>query len=506
MKIFSMSVFESWPIEDKTIQLIAASPPYYSLRKYSIPEIIIGGDKDCKHEFEMKYMELGHENRQGKGSKTLNASAESHIGVHGKKVGKQGFCIHCNAWQGQHGLEPDYKLYLSHCNLWMQEAIRVLRDDGVIFINLGDSFNNQSAKVGRQDKSKYGGKSGLHCLRGGNANYPNKSKLLIPERFAIMCVDELGLILRNHIVWFKPNGMPESCQDRFSKKWESIFMFTKSTNTQYWKHEETNQWVREKPEPDYIWTNNKTGDKTKIEPMDWKESVFEKEFSSDANIGENNKEPYKTNNPHTMRLTKISQEESESFGSPRGRYHREKKLWSRINLWQGYDYYFDLDAIREFHKQVSLDRLKRAISNNNKWVSGADGQSPMGLSQPRPNIKYIKTGNQKGKKQQQGEKEFGVYRPYTERKLRIDGKNPGDVWSIPTQPSPEKHFAMWPEVLVKRMILCSTKPGDIVLDPFCGSGTTLRVADELNRIGKGIDLGYQDIQGRRLQNIQKELI
>lgn len=405
MKIFSMPVFEKWPIEDKTIQLIATSPPYYSLRKYSIPDVIIGGNPECQHEFNY-YNQKCADSKGGVGTSWQHKSAhypdENDISECRKieqSSHKVGFCLHCNAWQGQHGLEPDYKLYLAHCKLWMQEAIRVLRDDGVIFINLADSYNNSSAQIGREDKSKYGGKSGLHCLRGGNKDYPNKSKLLIPERFVIMCVDELGLILRNHIAWFKLNGMPESCQDRFSKKWESIFFFTKKPN-----------------------------------------------------------------------------------------------------------YYFNLDAIRESHKQVSLDRLKRAISNNNKWVSGADGQSPMGLSQPRPNIKYIKTGNQKGKKQQQGEKEFGVYRPYTERKLRIDGKNPGDVWSIPTQPSPEKHFAMWPEALVKRMILCSTKPGDIVLDPFCGSGTTLRVADELNRIGKGIDLGYQDIQGRRLVNIQKELL
>lgn len=67
----------------------------------------------------------------------------------------------------------------------------------MIFINLGDSYNS------------------------------HKSKLLIPERFAIMCVDELGLILRNHIVWIKGNPMPESVIDRFSKSYESIFMFVK---------------------------------------------------------------------------------------------------------------------------------------------------------------------------------------------------------------------------------------------------------------------------------------
>jgi DNA modification methylase len=49
-------------------------------------------------------------------------------------------------------------------------------------------------------------------------------------------------------------------------------------------------------------------------------------------------------------------------------------------------YYFDLDAVRDKHKQVSIERMQRGISEDNKWVNGADGQTPHNLSQPRPNI------------------------------------------------------------------------------------------------------------------------
>ena len=106
---------------------------------------------------------------------------------------KSGFCIHCNAWQGQHGLEPDYKLYLSHCKLWMQEAIRVLRDDGVIFINLADSYN--STPIGRQVDPKRLSANGQYSYehkKEFQQGCPNKSKLLIPERFAIMMADYDG--------------------------------------------------------------------------------------------------------------------------------------------------------------------------------------------------------------------------------------------------------------------------------------------------------------------------
>jgi len=84
-------------------------------------------------------------------------------------------------------------------------------------------------------------------------------------------------------------------------------------------------------------------------------------------------------------------------------------------------------------------------------------------------------------------------------------KNPGDLWNIPTRPSSEKHYAMWPERLVERMVKCSTKAGDIVLDPFAGSATTLKVAEQLQRKGLGIDLGYHEISKRRTSIIQKEM-
>ena len=331
-----------------------------ALRKYDIKDIVIGGDKDCKlHEFALHDTKLGHKNRQGKGSNTLNSGTQSHVSVHGKKVGKQWFCIHCNAWKGQYGLEPTPSDYVSHTLLWVKEAWRVLRNDGIMFLNLADSYAGS-----------------------------NKCQLLIPRRVTIALVDA-GWTLRNTIIWHKPNAMPESVTDRFSKKYEYIFMFTK----------------------------------------------------------------------------------------------RKK-------------YYFNLDAIREPHKEVSTERLKRAVGNNNKWVNGADGQTKHNLSQPRPNYKD-RIGSMQST-------EFNGS-DYLVGKLNPLGKNPGDVWVIPTQPSSEKHYAMWPERLVERMVKCSTKAGDIVLDPFCGSGSTLKVAEQLHRKGIGIDLGYHEISKRRTSKIQKEM-
>ena len=68
------------------------------------------------------------------------------------------------------------------------------------------------------------------------------------------------------------------------------------------------------------------------------------------------------------------------------------------------------------------------------------------------------------------------------------GKNARDVWSIPTASIRNSHIAVFPQELPEKCILASTKPGDIVLDPFSGSGTTCRVASRLNRKSIGIEL------------------
>jgi len=75
------------------------------------------------------------------------------------------------------------------------------------------------------------------------------------------------------------------------------------------------------------------------------------------------------------------------------------------------------------------------------------------------------------------------------------GRNPGDVWSIPTSPFPGAHFATMPSELVRRCILAGCPDDGTVLDPFAGSGTTLKVARSLGRKSVGIELNpdYIDI-------------
>lgn len=82
-----------------------------------------------------------------------------------------------------------------------------------------------------------------------------------------------------------------------------------------------------------------------------------------------------------------------------------------------------------------------------------------------------------------------------------DLRNKRSVWSIATQPFSDAHFATFPEALVTPCILAGSRPGDIVLDPFIGSGTTAVVAERLGRRYVDIELNqsYRDIQAKRLR-------
>lgn len=94
------------------------------------------------------------------------------------------------------------------------------------------------------------------------------------------------------------------------------------------------------------------------------------------------------------------------------------------------------------------------------------------------------------------------------RGSHANGRNPGDVWSINTQPFPGSHFAVMPRELAHRAIVAGCKPEGIVLDPFSGSGTTGLVAQDNGRKYIGIDISAEYLKlslETRLQNAPLDL-
>jgi DNA modification methylase len=129
---------------------------------------------------------------------------------------------------GQIGLEISPAEFVAVMVEVFREVRRVLRNDGTLWLNLGDSYANDG---------KWGGHTGgkhvkaLHCSPiGRNKKYTGmkaKDLMGIPWRVAIALQDD-GWYLRQDIIWSKPNPMPESVQDRCTKSHEYLFLLSKS--------------------------------------------------------------------------------------------------------------------------------------------------------------------------------------------------------------------------------------------------------------------------------------
>ncbi len=129
-------------------------------------------------------------------------------------------------YDGQWGLEPTFQMYLEHLWSMMDEIYRVLKDEGTVWINLGDTYNGN--KVGNTSNKGYIESTKIDTFKKEKVDWiKDKCLLLIPHRFAIGCIDR-GWIMRNDCIWAKRNGMPESVTDRFSKKHEYFFFMVKS--------------------------------------------------------------------------------------------------------------------------------------------------------------------------------------------------------------------------------------------------------------------------------------
>ena len=131
---------------------------------------------------------------------------------------------------GQIGAEPSPAEFVSALVAVFREARRVLADDGTLWLNLGDSYARNPGKGGS------GTPNGRNLAKmgysgGSLAGLAEKNLIGIPWRVAFALQDD-GWILRNDIIWHKPNAMPESVADRLSGKHEHLFMFSKSPR--YW--------------------------------------------------------------------------------------------------------------------------------------------------------------------------------------------------------------------------------------------------------------------------------
>jgi DNA modification methylase len=284
---------------------------------------------------------------------------------------------------GQIGLEETPEAHIEALLSVFREVRRVLRNDGTLWLNYGDTYSFSGDKRnwqphGKQLSNTASIQAGPHKV----SNLPPKNLLGMPWRVAFALQAD-GWNLRSDIIWHKPNAMPESVKDRPTRAHEYLFLLSKCTS-----------------------------------------------------------------------------------------------------------YYYDHEAVREPACSLNLQAFSFARQVNEPDRPGqTQKQHRSGRRMPAPVNRKIFRGG-------------GAYTHGQSFDLttKVENKVPGvevnesfmrakrDVWSIPTCGCPDAHFATFPPALIEPCILAGSRPGDLVLDPFMGSGTTGMVARQKDRKWLGIEL------------------
>ncbi len=263
-------------MDDESIHMSVTSSPYYGLRSYNTEPIIWDGDLNCQHEW-------GEVHPPGYRSSDTNPGALQSEGNKNRQNLKSDICSKCGAWKGELGQEPTPEMFVRHLTTIFHELKRVLRNDGVFWMNIGDSYCGSG--IGHKDTGKavYEGSdydlaaknrtkiNGIKSknligipwmlafsMRADGAASPQtmytvekiKSSLLqdydtwdeVPKhtKRTIEDLDEEwlkaskgGWYLRSDIPWVKRNSLPSSVTDRPGSSIEHVFLFSKSPKYYY---------------------------------------------------------------------------------------------------------------------------------------------------------------------------------------------------------------------------------------------------------------------------------
>jgi DNA modification methylase len=542
-----------YPIADETFQTCITSPPYWGLRDYGLEPAVWDGDPECEHEW----------NSTTRCPTKIGSQGSTEYGKYPRLVEEMAtpkpgsFCHKCNAWLGCLGLEPSPELYVDHLVQIFREVKRVLRKDGTLWLNIGDSYagpwgsHKEHHKVALEYKVGKGapqyGKEDGWCPQATPYKYGLKPKdmVLIPFRLALALQEPY----ETHVIkdekwrmWLAAVIDTDGCigvrkQASSGKKgrdWNDTYIpylavsmsdtqiieqCIKLTgygkiNTKQRAGTTDNRGINSRHDY-YTWRLD--GDKAVKLLRDIGPYLLIKQRQAivicsidDSNksgrTGWNTKVPVKEmEKRHSLyELVKsLNQREQVDFPSwiQKPKIHIEPGWWVRSDIaWhkpncmpssvkdrpttdfehvfllaKNKRYYYDQDAIRE------------PISNSSRERWGDKVHERHGS----PDVWH------KAEKHS-GEAGCGS---------NPAGRNKRTVWTIPTKSYPEAHFATFPPDLIEPMILAGSAEGDMVLDPFAGSGTTCAVAKAHGRHWIGIEANekYCELARKRIRQEQSQL-
>jgi len=522
------------PLKDATVQCCVTSPPYYGLRDYGTAKWI-GGDAECKHFI------------AGDGEPGITHAGEKQQTNHGSMRVAKDICPRCGAIRqdDQIGLEPTPDEYVAKLVQVFREVKRVLKDDGTLWLNLGDSYASMKSRYNQKAQSLNGGKSQDNEFQGNKTDLYHHKELGLKDKDLIGIPWMVAFALRQPYY----TGTIRAEKDRI---W--LASMIDGEGCMYIHKRKTGQ-------------NNGQGYERKhdsygagLEVANCHESIVRRclEITGKGSICAVEREsrmknrnqtlyrwnlrsnecrdvirevyPYFVGKKHEARLVlgcpssgdlaekahiglmalhngkecDIDFPEPKSMYEP-GWYLRSDVIWAKNNpmpesvkdrptkaheylflLAKSQKYYYDNEAVMEEASAVSVNRVKYGwdcervnISPNGNGAVHTDRMGDRWLSKMRG----FKTKDQIDDNQHHGaDIDTGAYR------------NKRTVWTINTQPYRGAHFAVMPEKLVEPCVLAGSRPGDLILDPFAGSGTVGVVAQKLGRQFIGIELNPEYVK------------
>ncbi len=290
------------------------------------------------------------------------------------------------------GQEATHELYVNRLCDILQEVKRVLKAQGSLWLNIGDS-------------------------------YDAKNLVGIPWRVALQLLDQYGWILRNDVIWNKVKGAPDNSRDKLRNIHEHVFHFVKQKNYFY-----DADAIRSKPQS----------------------------------------------------ATAMNGSVVSATGVSGVRYKRQIELSTALSPAE------KIQAIRALSSILDDIRAKkladfRMIIRGQQRTTHSDREKVSGRAKEIRDKGFY----------------FLKYHP--------NGSKPSDVWDILPEDTQKReiHFAPYPADLCRLPILATCPASGLVLDPFCGTGTTLLVAKAVGRGGIGIDISptYAEIARQRLADL-----
>lgn len=204
-------------IPDESVDCCITSPPYYGLRDYGTAKWV-GGDPNCSH----RNAELS--TRFNRTMTDASSIQKGNLGSDVRKYVK--VCPDCGAVRedNQIGLEEKPEEYIESLVEVFREVKRILKPEGTLWVNIGDSYNGN--KTGNTEVNKHKGVVTDTFKKKKWSGAKTKDLIGIPWLLAFALRND-GWYLRQDIIWHKPNPMPESVKDRCTKSHEYIFLLSK---------------------------------------------------------------------------------------------------------------------------------------------------------------------------------------------------------------------------------------------------------------------------------------